>query len=50
VLFRSDKVLALGKKLHVNGTPNLIFANGTQSPGLLPAAELERNLNETKER
>ena len=45
---QTDKVLALGKKLHVNGTPNLIFANGTQAPGFLPAAELERNLNETK--
>jgi thiol:disulfide interchange protein DsbC len=45
---QTDKVLALGKKLHVNGTPNLVFANGTQSPGFLPAAELERNLNEVK--
>ena len=41
----TDKVLALGKKLHVNGTPNLIFANGVQSPGYLPAEELEKNLN-----
>lgn len=40
-----DKVLALGKKARVNGTPNLIFGNGTQSPGYLPAEELERNLN-----
>lgn len=45
---QTDKVLALGKKLHVNGTPNLIFANGTQAPGFLPAAELEKNLNEAK--
>jgi thiol:disulfide interchange protein DsbC len=45
---KTDKVLALGKKLHVNGTPNLIFANGMQSPGFLPAEALERNLNETK--
>ena len=42
---QTDKVLALGQKLHVNGTPNLIFANGVQAPGYLPAAELERNLN-----
>jgi thiol:disulfide interchange protein DsbC len=41
------KVLALGKKLRVNGTPNLIFGNGAQSPGYLPAEELEKNLNET---
>ena len=42
---QTDKVLALGQKLNVNGTPNLIFANGVQAPGYLPAAELEKNLN-----
>ncbi|MGB8517188.1 MAG: DsbC family protein [Gallionella sp.] len=41
----TDKVVALGKKLRVNGTPNLIFANGVQNPGYLPAEELEKNLN-----
>lgn len=41
----TDKVLALGKKLRVNGTPNLIFANGVQNPGYMPAEELEKNLN-----
>ena len=41
----TGKVLALGKKLGVNGTPNLIFGNGNQSPGYLPAEELEKNLN-----
>jgi thiol:disulfide interchange protein DsbC len=44
---QTDKVMALGQKLHVTGTPNLIFANGIQVPGYLPAAELERHLNET---
>src|SRR3989338_579544 len=43
----TDKVLALGKELRVNGTPNLIFGNGTQSPGYLPAEEIEKNLNDT---
>ncbi|WP_435628411.1 DsbC family protein [Candidatus Ferrigenium straubiae] len=42
----TDKVLALGKKLRVNGTPNLIFGNGIQIPGYLPAEELEKRLNE----
>lgn len=42
----TGKVLALGRKLRVNGTPNLIFANGAQSPGYLPAEELEKNLND----
>ncbi len=44
----TDKVKELGQKLHVNGTPNLIFANGVQNPGYMPAAELERNLNMAK--
>lgn len=43
----TDKILALGKKLRVGGTPNLIFGNGTQSPGFLPVEELEKNLNDT---
>jgi len=41
----TDQVMALGKKLHVNGTPNLIFADGTQNPGYMPAAEIEKMLN-----
>lgn len=43
----TEKVLALGKQLHVNGTPNLIFGNGANSPGYLPAEEIEKNLNDT---
>ena len=42
----TDKVLALGQKLRINGTPNLIFSNGVQTPGYLPAEELEKHLNE----
>jgi thiol:disulfide interchange protein DsbC len=42
---QTEKVLALGKKLHVNGTPTLIFADGTQVPGYMPAADLEKALN-----
>lgn len=41
----TDKVVALGRKMNVNGTPNLIFGDGTQMPGYLPAAELEKQLN-----
>jgi len=41
----TEKVLALGKKLRVTGTPNLIFGDGTQVPGFLPAEELEKRLN-----
>jgi thiol:disulfide interchange protein DsbC len=42
---QAGKVLALGQKLHVNGTPTLIFANGLQVPGFMPAADLEKALN-----
>lgn len=42
---QTEKVKALGQKLHVNGTPNLIFANGMRSPGYLSAADLEKYLN-----
>jgi len=37
--------MVLGQKLRINGTPNLIFANGIQVPGYLPAAELEKKMN-----
>jgi len=43
----TDKVIALAKTLRVAGTPDLIFANGEQTPGYLPAAELEKHLNGT---
>lgn len=38
------KVLALGRKLKVNGTPALVFSDGTINPGYLPATELEKAL------
>ena len=41
----SSKVLGLGKKLNVNGTPALIFADGVVNSGFLPATELEKILN-----
>ncbi len=42
----TDKVVALARTLKVTGTPNLIFANGEQTPGYLPVAELEKQLND----
>ncbi len=36
------KNMELGKKLKVNGTPALVFADGTINPGYMPAAELEK--------
>lgn len=41
----ADKVLGLGKKFNVSGTPTLIFADGMLVPGYLPGAELEKALN-----
>ncbi|MGC2165107.1 MAG: DsbC family protein [Gallionella sp.] len=43
---QTEKVRALGQKLRVNGTPNIIFENGIQMPGYLPAEQLEKHLNE----
>jgi thiol:disulfide interchange protein DsbC len=42
---QAEKVMALGKKLHVNGTPTLIFADGLLVPGYMPVANLEKALN-----
>lgn len=44
----TDKVLALGRNLKVNGTPALVFANGVVNPGYLSAAELEKALDNNK--
>lgn len=43
---KSDQILALGRKLKVNGTPALIFGNGVMNPGYLPADQLEKALND----
>jgi hypothetical protein len=32
----------LGNKLHITGTPTLIFANGQRVPGMVPADKLEK--------
>ncbi len=39
------KVLELGRRLKVSGTPTLIFADGTVAPGYLPAEQLEQTMN-----
>ena len=43
----SARVLELGKKLKLTGTPALIFADGVLAPGFMPAQELEGVLNST---
>ncbi|MBI5438350.1 MAG: DsbC family protein [Nitrosomonadales bacterium] len=42
----SAKVLELGKRFNVTGTPTLIFTDGSRISGFLPAAELEKVLND----
>ena len=39
-----DKTLELGKKLRVDGTPTIFFANGKRVPGAIPADELAKML------
>ena len=43
---QTAKVIALGEKLRVSGTPTLIFVDGTVAPGFLPTAALEKALND----
>lgn len=45
---KTDQVKALGEKLRITGTPNMIFASGMQTPGFAPAADLEVSLNEIR--
>lgn len=45
-----DKIMALAKKHHVEGTPNLIFGDGMQIPGYMPAEQLEKRLNEAEKK
>lgn len=42
-----EKNMALGRQLKVNGTPALVFADGTINPGYMPAAQLDKALTAT---
>ena len=37
----NDQVLALGKKIHINGTPTIFFTDGSRFPGAVEATKLE---------
>lgn len=41
----TEKVVALGRKLNIKGTPAMIFADGSRVPGYMPAAMLEKALD-----
>lgn len=40
-----DKVVALGQKMNVRGTPTIFLANGERIPGAVPLDKLEQDLN-----
>ncbi len=44
----TDKVLELGKKLKVTGTPTIFFTDGTRVPGAIDAKTLESRLASVK--
>ena len=44
------KAMELSRKMNVNGTPALIFADGVVVPGYIPAAEIEKSLSATAAR
>jgi thiol:disulfide interchange protein DsbC len=44
----NDKVLELGRKLHITGTPSIFFADGTRMPGAVDTKTLEAKLTSLK--
>jgi len=44
----NDKVLALGQKLKIQGTPAIFFADGSRIPGAVDQATLEKKLQSLK--
>ena len=39
-----DRNVAFGRKYNITGTPTLIFADGSRTPGAIPAAQVEKQL------
>lgn len=39
-----DEILALGQKLHITGTPTLIFTDGRRAPGAIPLEDVEKRM------
>jgi thiol:disulfide interchange protein DsbC len=42
------KVMELGKKYNVTGTPTIVFADGSRAPGAVDAKTLESKLSSVK--
>jgi thiol:disulfide interchange protein DsbC len=45
-----DRNTEFGQKHRINGTPGVVFENGTRAPGAVPAAELEKLLGAAAKR
>ena len=45
----NDRVLALGQKLHIQGTPAIFFADGSRIPGAIDLPALEKKLESVKQ-
>ena len=45
-----DRNTEFGQKHRINGTPGVVFENGTRAPGAVPAAELEKQLSAAAKR
>ena len=45
----NDKVLDLGKRLHITGTPAIFFADGTRIPGYIDLPTMEKKLATVKQ-
>ena len=43
-----EKTQALGKKLRINATPTMVFADGSMIPGAIPAQRLEAELKQAE--
>ena len=44
----NDKIFALGQKLKINGTPTIIFADGSRIPGAVDSKQIEAKLSTIK--
>jgi thiol:disulfide interchange protein DsbC len=38
----TEKLVALGRKLNIRGTPTIFFTDGSRVPGFIPAAQIEQ--------
>lgn len=45
----NDKIVALGRKLHITGTPSIFFADGSRIPGAVDTKTLEDKLSSIKQ-